>query len=72
MSRDTTLEAAHAQWAAYRRMGSAKTVAIAAEMSESIRRSSLARLRRERPELSERAARLALAGELYGLDLSNR
>jgi hypothetical protein len=72
MSLDTTAEAAHAQIRAYRRMGSARTVSIAAEMSESIRKSSFERLRRERPELSERAARLALASELYGLDLSDR
>jgi hypothetical protein len=72
MSLDTSAEAAQAQIGAYRRMGAARTVAIAAEMSDTIRNASLARVRRAHPELSERALRLALAGELYGLDLSNR
>ncbi len=63
---DTTPEAREVQTEVYRRMGGARRVKIAFELSELVRDLARARIRRRRPAFDDRAVEDELLWELYG------
>lgn len=62
---DTTPEAQEVQTAIYRRMGGARRVEIAFELSELVRDLARARIRRQHPTFDDRAVEDELLWELY-------
>jgi len=72
MAHDTTDAAREAQLAALRRLGPSGRVQLAAEMSEDARRIALEGEMRRHPELTEREAKRAVYGRLWGADLADR
>ncbi len=63
---DTTPEAREVQTAVYRRMGGARRVEIAFELSELVRDLARARIRKQHPSFDDRAVEDELLWELYG------
>ncbi len=63
---DTTPEARKVQTAVYRRLGGARRVEIAFELSELVRDLARARIRRQHPLFDDRAVEDELLWELYG------
>ncbi len=63
---DTTPEAREVQTAVYRRMGGARRVEIALELSELVRDLARARIRQQHPAFDDRAVEDELLWELYG------
>ncbi|MCK6518212.1 hypothetical protein L6R46_24540 [Myxococcota bacterium] len=66
---DTSPEAHELQMAIYRRMGGSQRVAMMFQMSEEAREITLAGLRRQHPELDERAVRRIEATRRLGAEL---
>lgn len=64
---DTTLQAAKAQAAAYRRLGAERRFEMACSMSDSVRELARTRIRRQNPGFDEDAVQRQLVWELYGL-----
>jgi hypothetical protein len=67
MPLDTSAEAARIQAEAQRKLGPARRLRIALEMSAATHELVLARIRAKNPELSPREARERLVWELYGV-----
>ena len=63
---DTTPEARDVRTAVYRKMGGARRVEIAFELSELVRDLARARIRRQHPAFDDRAVEDELLWELYG------
>ena len=63
---DTTPRAAARHLELYRRAGAARRVAIALELSEAVRETTLAGIRRRHPEFSEREVAEAVLDAAYG------
>lgn len=64
---DTSSEAALVQALVHRRMGGARKLLMACQMSDAVRAMACARIRSRHPELSERDIRDELIWELYGV-----
>jgi hypothetical protein len=69
---DTSAEAHAAQTEAYRRMGGRGRVAIMFRLSDMVRRTSMAGIRKRHPDYDETQARNALLRLLLGDDLVRR
>ena len=67
MERDTTPEAARIQANVLRRLGPARRLDIAFELSETVRAMVRERLHAQHTELDEPHLRMALVEELYGI-----
>jgi hypothetical protein len=67
MTFDTSDEAARVQTEVLRRLGPARRIAIACEMSETVRELARARIRAAHPGLDPAGVRDVLIFELYGL-----
>jgi len=65
---DTTARAAAIQLELYRRAGPSGRVQIAIDLSEAVRETTMAGIRRRHPEYSERDVALAFRRLVYGLD----
>ena len=72
MERDTTPEAARVQADVQRRLGAARRLDIAFEMSEAVRAMLRERLHAQRPELDKDHLHLALVEELYGVRIGTK
>jgi len=66
---DTSAESAASQVESFRKRTPEQRVRIALEMSESVRQKTLADLRRQHPELSERQLIRELVRLWYGIEL---
>jgi hypothetical protein len=64
---DTSIEAARIQALVHRRMGGARKLLMACQMSDAVRAMATARIRARHPELNERDIRDELIWELYGV-----
>lgn len=69
LGRDTSREAREVQREAHRRLGGARRVELAFEMSAEARRIAIAGLRHRDPNLSETEARARLLRRLLGNEL---
>jgi hypothetical protein len=69
--RDTDAEAARVQMECWARLGPARRVALAIEMSEETREIALAGIRDREPGLDDWGARLQLARALFGVALAD-
>ncbi len=67
MNLDTSSEAARVQTEIHRRLGAARRLEIACEISESVRQLACVRIRSKHPEFDETAIRDQLIWELYGV-----
>jgi hypothetical protein len=65
---DTSARAAAVQLALYRKAGAAARVRIAVELSDAVRQTAIAGIRRRHPEYSERDVSLSFLRLVYGLD----
>lgn len=65
---DTTPSAAAIQLELYRKAGPSRRVQIAVELSDAVRETTLAGIRRRHPEYSERELRAAFLRLVYGFD----
>ena len=72
MERDTTPEAARMQADAQRRLGPARRLDIAFEMSEAVRAMVRERLHAQHPDWDEPLLHMALIEELYGIRIGAR
>lgn len=72
ISDDTTDGAREAQLAVLRRLGPGGRTQLAAEMSEDGRRIAIEGEMRRHPELTEREAKRAVYGRLWGQGLADR
>lgn len=70
--RDTTPEAMRVQIEVWRRMGGSRRLAMAMELTESVRRMALNGIRASHPEYSEEEARLALFERMHGKEFVDR
>ena len=69
---DTSPEADAVQVEAYRQMGGAERVQVMFRLTEMVRRTAMAGIRRRHPEYDDADVLLALARLLYGEDLVRR
>lgn len=72
VERDTSPEAHRVQVEVLRRLGERHRTSVALQLSDDLRAALLARIRRDQPELDERAQIRLLVSKLYGEDLATR
>lgn len=68
---DTTPRAAAIQLDLYRNAGPSRRATIAAELSDAVRETTLAGIRRRHPEYSEREIAAAFLRLVYGIDMKS-